>query len=64
MMRHPEPEIVTLYRAAIKTLPPKVCHTCEHYGTDGLCIEFFMKPPEEFAATPDACPKWEQEVSF
>jgi hypothetical protein len=63
-MRHPEPEIVTHYRAAIKTPMPKVCHTCESYGTDGLCIEFFMKPPEEFAATEDGCPKWEQEVPF
>jgi hypothetical protein len=63
-MRHSEPEIVTQYRAAIKTPIPKVCHTCEHYGTDGLCIEFFMKPPEEFAATVDGCPRWEQEVPF
>lgn len=63
-MRHPEPEIVTHYRKAIKTLPPKNCHTCEHYGTDGLCIEFFMKPPEDFASEEDACPKWEQEIAF
>jgi hypothetical protein len=44
--------------------PPKCCHTCEHYGVDGLCVEFFMKPPEDFAATLDACDKWEAECPF
>jgi hypothetical protein len=44
--------------------PPKCCHTCEHYGIDGLCVEFFMRPPDDFAATVDACDKWEWEIPF
>jgi hypothetical protein len=63
-MRHKEPEVVTLYKEWVKSGPPKCCHTCEHYGTDGLCIEFWTQPPEDFAATPDGCDKWQQEVSF
>jgi hypothetical protein len=52
------------YREWIKAGPPKCCHTCEMYGNDGLCTEFFMTPPAEFAAEVDACPKWECEVPF
>ena len=47
-----------------KAGPPKCCHTCEHYGVDGLCVEFFMTPPEEFVASIDACDKWEREIPF
>lgn len=61
-MRHPEPEIVTLYRKAIKTPAPKVCATCEFYGNDGLCVEFFAEPPAEFASEPGSCELWEQEI--
>ena len=56
-MRHKQPEIVTVYYNAIKAGPPRCCHSCEFYGTDGLCVEFFKEPPEKFAATPDACDK-------
>ena len=63
-MRHQEPEVVTIYRERVKTAPPRCCHTCEHYGTDGLCIEFWMQPPEDFASTVGECDKWQQEVSF
>ena len=63
-MRHAEPQMVTLYKEWIKAGPPKCCHTCEMYGTDGLCTEFFMTPPAEFAAEVDACPKWEPECPF
>jgi len=59
-MRHPEPAIVTEYKAG----PPKVCHTCEHYANDGLCTFHFQTPPEDFAATPGACPDWEVECPF
>ena len=58
--RHPEPLDVTLYKAG----PPKCCHTCEHYGNDGLCVAFFMEPPEDFAATVNLCPEWEVECPF
>ncbi len=63
-MRHAEPEVVTMYKEWIKAGPPRCCHTCEHYGTDGLCIEFWMEPPPEFAASVGECDKWQQEVSF
>lgn len=63
-MRHKEPEVVTLYKEWVKAGPPRCCHTCEHYGTDGLCIEYWMTPPEDFAASVNACEKWQQEVPF
>jgi hypothetical protein len=53
-----------MYKEWIKAGPPRCCHTCEHYGTDGLCIEFWMQPPPEFAASVGECDKWQQEVSF
>ena len=56
--RHPEPDFVTQWRQP----PPRCCHTCEMYGTDGLCTEFFMTPPEDFAATKNACDKWLIEI--
>ena len=63
-MRHPEPDLVTDYKRWLAAGPPRCCHTCEHYGVDGLCVEFFKEPPEEFAATPDACDKWTMDVPF
>jgi hypothetical protein len=27
-------------------------------------VEFFKEPPEEFAATPDACNKWVMDLPF
>jgi hypothetical protein len=63
-MRPPEPEVVKIYKEWIKAGPPKCCHTCEHYAIDGLCIEFWMKPPAEFAAAVGECDKWQPEVPF
>ena len=63
-MRHPEPEIVTIYRATTRAEPPKVCHTCDHYGKDGICAEFNDEPPEEFASEPNGCSLWECEIPF
>jgi hypothetical protein len=63
-MRHPEPEIVTIYRKTIKALPPKVCTTCDHYSGDGICYEFSEAPPEDFAQQDGACKLWEEEVPF
>jgi hypothetical protein len=62
--RPPEPEFLIQWREWMRAGPPKCCFTCEHYGVDGLCVEFFMKPPEDFAATLDACDKWEAECPF
>lgn len=63
-MRHQEPEIVTAYRARLKGDPPKVCHMCDHYQQNGLCREFAATVPEAFAATPDVCHLWEEELPF
>ena len=63
-MRHAEPESLIPWREWAKAGPPRCCHTCEHYGVDGLCTEFWMQPPAEFATEVDACPKWEREVPF
>ncbi len=63
-MRHAEPKMVTLYKEWIKAGPPKCCHTCEMYGTDGLCTEFFMEPPPEFAEAVGECPNWMLELPF
>ena len=63
-MRHAEPEMVKTYKQWLAAGPPKCCHTCEHYGNDGQCVEFFMQPPVEFASELGACPKWEREVPF
>jgi hypothetical protein len=64
MTRPPEPEFLIQWREWMRAGPPKCCFTCEHYGVDGLCTEFFMTPPEDFAATVDACDKWEAECPF
>ena len=62
--RPPEPGFLIQWRDRMRAGPPKCCHTCEHYGVDGLCVEFFMTPPEDFAATVDACDKWEAQCPF
>ncbi len=62
--RPSEPEFLIQWREWDKAGAPQCCHTCEHYGVDGLCVEFFMTPPEEFAATVDGCDKWELECPF
>ncbi len=64
MSRHAEPDFVTDYKRWLAAGPPRCCHTCEHYGNDGLCTEFFMTPPAEFADTVGECPSWIQEVPF
>lgn len=63
-LRHEEPEVVQKYREAIKTPPPACCHTCAFYTDKGMCDKFQMQPPEDFAATPDLCPEYMQEVPF
>lgn len=60
-MRHPEPKILTEYKAKVY---PEICHTCEYYDQDGMCMKFRMEPPEDFAATHQACPEWFVLVPF
>ena len=64
MSRHPEPEIVKIYRATINAPAPQVCTTCDHYRPDGVCAEYNDTPPPEFASEPGGCALWEWEVPF
>ena len=64
MTRHPEPEIVKIYRATINAPVPQVCTTCDNYTPNGLCAEFGEAPPEAFANEPGQCALWVLEVPF
>ena len=64
MTRPAEPKFLVQWREWDRAGPPRCCHTCENYGNDGQCVEFFMKPPAEFAATVGECPKWKQDIAF
>lgn len=44
--------------------PPKCCHNCEYYGSEGHCHKYDMRPPDEFAGTQDACNDWMLEIPF
>ena len=63
-MRHPEPAIVTLYRKTLAAEPPRVCHTCDFYQPDGVCVEYNDTPPPEFANETGGCALWQIEVPF
>ena len=62
--RPPEPQSVIQWRELVQSEPPRCCHTCDHYGKDGHCAEFDMKPPADFAGSIDACELWAEEVPF
>lgn len=64
MKRPPEPEFLVQWREWYEAGPPRCCHTCENYGNDGLCTEFFMTPPAEFAEAVGECPSWMMAVPF
>ena len=64
-MRHAQPEIVKKYLQVMdQNKIPKLCHTCHHYNQKGVCEKFGMGPPEDFAATPDQCDQWLDEIPF
>ena len=62
--RPPEPEFLIDYREWVKAGPPKCCFTCDEYDESGHCRKFEMRPPDEFAASVDACESWEPECPF
>lgn len=62
-MKHEMPAFVVEWYD-MRDNPPKCCHTCEFYRYDGVCTQFDMRPPEDFAATIDQCDKWEMECPF
>ena len=64
MSRHPEPPIVTQYRATLNSPVPQVCTTCDNYTKDGICSQFNESPPEAFANEPGECSLWVWEIPF
>jgi len=66
-LRHAKPEVVKAYDIIVEAYhqgPPKCCHTCLHYANDGICVAFFMTPPQDFAASVNQCADWEMDVPF
>jgi len=63
-MRHPKPPHVIAYEEQKKAGPPKCCHTCDWYDANGMCLTYWMEPPEDFAATEGACPEWLDNIPF
>jgi len=61
MPRHEKPQILIDYEAKIF---PEICHTCEAYSNEGICMKHNQEPPEDFAATHKACPDYYMEVPF
>lgn len=62
-MRHALPQhYIEWLNIASRT--PRICHSCDHYSTTGMCTQFDMEPPEDFAATKDVCDSWLLEVGF
>lgn len=64
MPRHKEPQFVTAWYRGADMEIPRCCHTCEHYKADGVCIQYAMQPPQEFAETLNQCDEWVQEIPF
>jgi hypothetical protein len=54
MPRHEAPPIMKDWIRVCNN-PPRCCHSCGHYRESGVCEKFNMEPPEDFAATVDAC---------
>lgn len=63
-MRHPMPIEVKNYYEAVKKGAPPCCHTCESYADNGICLEYHMTPPEDFAASIGKCPMWIGSIPF
>lgn len=64
MPRHTTPQILLEYYRWVDHGPPRICHTCEHYDLQGVCQLYQMEPPEDFAATQDACADYKPDVPF
>jgi len=62
--QHPMPKFIKDWYEIRRQALPACCHTCLEYGTDGICEKHKMEPPEDFAATVDACNEYEPGVPF
>ena len=53
-MRHKQPPEVVKYFEQMEELrllvEPQCCHTCDAYTEEGMCQEYSIAPPEDFAA--------------
>ena len=67
-MRHKTPLIVSEYYnqvSAIKEIKePECCHTCDSYTEEGICREYLITPPEDFAQTTNQCELWIPIIPF
>ena len=67
-MRHPQPKLVKDYYAKVNALldmkEPKCCHTCDSYDEEGICQEYLIAPPEDFAQQINQCEKWIPIIPF
>ena len=68
IMRHPQPKLVKDYYAKVEAFydmkEPKCCHTCDSYSEEGICHEYLIAPPEEFAQQLNQCEKWIPIIPF
>lgn len=63
-MRLPKPAFLLEYEKLMADGPPKCCHTCDHYGGNGECLEFRLIPPPEFVNLRDSCPVYSRICPF
>jgi hypothetical protein len=67
-MRHKTPKVVEEYNAKVNAIvdinEPKCCHTCDYYMENGLCQQYQIEPPEDFASQLDQCQDWLPIIPF
>ena len=67
-MRHEKPEQLIMFERMMDEIfkqgPPKFCHNCMYYSTEGRCQVFDMEPPKAFTDIPNECPEWCMEPPF
>lgn len=63
-IRPPEPQNVQQWRVWYAKGPPRCCHTCEYFQSDGSCERHNAQPPPEFTSQENACREWSQEIPF
>ena len=67
-MRHPQPNIVSEYYDKVNAMrdikEPKCCHTCDSYTEEGICREYLIEPPEDFAQQLNQCEEWIPIIPF
>jgi hypothetical protein len=67
-MRHKQPPEVVKYFEQMEELrllvEPQCCHTCDAYTKEGMCQEYSIAPPEDFAAKLNECQEWAPMIPF